>query len=58
MTEFSIVSDTGEMKNFDLGPGTSVRLAERDLGDEIGRYLNLVGSSRARGKGLNQTAPA
>ena len=21
-TEFSIVSDTGEMKNFDLGPGT------------------------------------
>ncbi|MBZ5649308.1 MAG: carboxypeptidase regulatory-like domain-containing protein [Acidobacteriia bacterium] len=48
VTEFSIVSDTGEMKNFDLGPGTSVRLAERDLGDEIGRYLNLVGSSRAR----------
>ena len=47
VTEFSIVSDTGEMKNFDLGPGTSVRLAERDLGDEIGRYLNLVGSSRA-----------
>ena len=48
VTEFSIVSDAGEMKNFDLGPGTSVRLAERDLGDEIGRYLNLVGSSRAR----------
>ena len=48
VTEFSIVSDTGEMKNFDLGPGTSVRLAERDLSDEVGRYLNLVGSSRAR----------
>src|SRR6202171_4447037 len=48
VTEFSIVSDSGEMKNFDLGPGTSVRLAERDLSDEIGRYLNLVGSSRAR----------
>jgi hypothetical protein len=48
VTEFSIVSDTGGMKNFDLGPGTSVRLAERDLSDEIGRYLNLVGSSRAR----------
>lgn len=48
VTEFSIVSDSGEMKNFDLGPGTSVRLAERDLSDEVGRYLNLVGSSRAR----------
>jgi hypothetical protein len=48
VTEFSIVSDTGEMKNFDLGPGTSVRMAERDLSDEVGRYLNLVGSSRAR----------
>ena len=48
VTEFSIVSDTGEMKNFDLGPGTSVRLVEHDLGDEVGRYLNLVGSSRAR----------
>lgn len=47
-TEFSIVSDTGEMKNFDLGPGTSVRLTERDLSDEVGHYLNLVGSSRAR----------
>jgi hypothetical protein len=47
VTGFSVVSDTGEMKNFDLGPGTSVRLAERDLSDEVGRYLNLVGSSRA-----------
>ena len=26
----------------------SLRLAERDLNDEVGRYLNLVGSSRAR----------
>jgi hypothetical protein len=40
-TEFSIVSDTGEMKNFDLGPGTSVRLADRDLSDEVGRYLRF-----------------
>ena len=40
-TEFSIVSDTGEMKNFNLGPGTSVRLADRDLSDEVGRYLRF-----------------
>ena len=48
VTEFSVVSDSGEMRNFELGPSTSVRLAERDLSDEVGRYLNLVGSSRAR----------
>jgi hypothetical protein len=35
------------MRNFDLGPNTSVRLAERDLSDEVGKYLNLIGSSRA-----------
>jgi hypothetical protein len=48
VTEFSIISDSGEMRNFDLGSGTSVRLAEHDLNDEVGKYLNLVGSSRAR----------
>jgi hypothetical protein len=48
VTEFSIITDGGEMRNFDLGPNTSVRLAERDLSDEVGKYLNLIGSSRAR----------
>jgi hypothetical protein len=48
VTTFAIVTDAGEMRNFELGPGTSVRLAERDLSDEVGRYLNLVSSSRAR----------
>ena len=45
---FSIVTDLGEMRNFELGPAVSVRLAEHDLSEEVGRYLNLVGSSRAR----------
>lgn len=47
-TLFSIVTDSGEMRNFELGPSTSVRIAERDLSEEVGRYMNLVGSSRAR----------
>ena len=42
------MSDTGEMRNFELGPGTSVRLAERDLSGEVGKYLDLIASSRAR----------
>jgi hypothetical protein len=48
VTEFSIITDSGEMRNFDLNAATSVRLAEHDLNDEVGKYLNLVGSSRAR----------
>ena len=30
VTEFSVMTDAGDMRNFDLGPSTSVRLAERD----------------------------
>ncbi len=48
VTSFSIISDAGEMKSFDLLPGTSVRIAERELTDEVGRYLSLISSSRAR----------
>ena len=48
VTVFSVMTDAGEMRNFDLSPAVSVRLAERDLTEEVGRYLNLVGSSRAR----------
>jgi hypothetical protein len=38
----------GDMRSFDLGSSTSVRLVEHDLSDEVGKYLNLIGSSRAR----------
>ncbi len=48
VTTFSIVTDAGEMRNFDLASGTSVRIAERELTDEVSRYLSLIGSSRAR----------
>jgi hypothetical protein len=48
VTAFSIVTDAGEMRNFELGAGTSVRIAERDLTEEVGRYLSLISSSRAR----------
>ena len=48
VTAFAVITDAGEMRNFELGPAVSVRLADRELNDEVGRYLNLVGSSRAR----------
>jgi hypothetical protein len=47
VTIFSIVTDTGEMRNFDLA-GASVRIVERELTDEVSRYLSLIGASRAR----------
>ena len=47
VTIFSIVTDTGEMRNFDLA-GASVRIMERELTEEVGRYLSLIGASRAR----------
>jgi hypothetical protein len=48
VTSFSIVTDAGEMRNFELGAGNSVRIVERELTDEVGRYLGLIASSRAR----------
>jgi hypothetical protein len=48
VTEFSVMTDGGEMKNFELNPATSVRISERELNDEVGRYLSLIRSSRAR----------
>lgn len=44
--EISLISDTGEVHSVDLNPTTSVRIAEKDLQVEVGRYLNLVASSR------------
>jgi hypothetical protein len=48
VTAFSVISDAGDMRSFDLSPSTSVRLVDHDLNDEVGKYLNLIGSSRAR----------
>lgn len=48
VTEISVVTDSGELRTFELGPSTSVRIADRELGQEVGRYLSVVGSSRAQ----------
>ncbi|MFZ0137676.1 MAG: DUF4139 domain-containing protein [Candidatus Sulfotelmatobacter sp.] len=44
--QISIVSDSGEVRVFDLTPATSVRVAEKDVNDEVGKYLGLVASTR------------
>jgi archaellum component FlaC len=44
--QISIISDSGEVRVFDLNPSTSVRVAEKDVNDEVGKYMGLVASSR------------
>jgi hypothetical protein len=44
--ELSLVTDSGEMRTFALTPATSVRIADRELSEDVNRYLNTVGSSR------------
>lgn len=46
MEQVSLVSDSGEVRNVDLNTTTSVRIADKDLNTEIGKYLGLVASAR------------
>jgi hypothetical protein len=42
----TLVSDSGEVRSVEITPGVSVRLAERDVTEEVGRYLSLLASMR------------
>jgi hypothetical protein len=44
--QISIISDSGEVRVFDLTPSTSVRVAEKEVNEEVGKYLGLVASAR------------
>ena len=44
--EISLISDTGEVRSVDLNPSTSIRILDRDLNAEVGKYLGLIASSR------------
>jgi hypothetical protein len=45
-TEISLVSDSGQVRSVEMTPANSVRIAEKDLHVEVGRYLGLIASSR------------
>jgi hypothetical protein len=46
LTQISVVNDGGDVRIFDLTPSTIVRVAEKDVNDEVGKYLGLVASTR------------
>ncbi len=48
VTEFAIVTDSGELRSFELLPSTIVRIAEKGLNEDVNRYLSLLGSSRTQ----------
>jgi hypothetical protein len=46
VNQLSIVTDNGEVRVFDLNPATSVRLEEKDVSEQVGKYLGMVASTR------------
>ena len=46
LTQVSLVSDGGEVRLFDLTPSTTVRVTEKEVNEEVGKYLGLVASTR------------
>ncbi|HTS36156.1 MAG TPA: DUF4139 domain-containing protein [Candidatus Solibacter sp.] len=46
LTQVSLVSDSGEVHLFDLTPSTTVRVIEKEVNEEVGKYLGLVASTR------------
>jgi len=42
----TLVSDAGDVRSIDLTPGVTVRLADRDVNEQVGRYLSLLSSVR------------
>jgi hypothetical protein len=44
--QISLISEAGEVRTAELSPAVSVRIAEKDLQLEVGRYLSLIASSR------------
>lgn len=43
---FALVTDAGEIRLFEHSPAVRVRVADRALRGELGRYLDIVGSAR------------
>lgn len=42
----TLVSDSGEIRNIEITPSVTVRLADREVNAEVARYLGLLSSTR------------
>ena len=48
--ELTLVADGGDIRSMELGPGVSVKLAERESADQVGAYLELLASNRSQNR--------
>jgi len=48
VTQLAIVTDDGEMRLFEMGPGVVVRAAEPEIHKDLNHNLNLIGSTRSK----------
>jgi hypothetical protein len=48
VTQLGIVTDSGELRVFELGPSVAVRSVDTEIHQDVNRYLNLVGSTRSK----------
>ncbi|MEO5820083.1 MAG: carboxypeptidase regulatory-like domain-containing protein [Vicinamibacteraceae bacterium] len=46
--ELTIVTDGGELRSFELGPGVGVTIVEGELRRDLGQYLDVMGSARSQ----------
>jgi hypothetical protein len=44
--QLSVVSDTGDVRVFDVSPATRVKVLEKDVNDQVGKFLGLLASTR------------
>src|SRR5438270_130275 len=42
----SLITDAGEVRTFDLTPATTVRIADKDVNDDVSKYMKLIASTR------------
>ena len=47
-TQLALVTDSGEMRLFEMGPGVTVRSADPEIHRDIDRYLSLMGTTRSK----------
>lgn len=48
VTQLGVVTNSGELRLFELTPSINVRVADPEIQKDLNRYLNLVGSTRSK----------
>jgi hypothetical protein len=44
-TELAVITDAGELRSFELSPDTGIRIVDRELSQDVNRYLTTIGSN-------------